>query len=203
MRAVSRRAVAEWIPTLKITVFLHQVGEKNALKKASGSSLHTNTCTDSGVTLCVCVWCSRTSFLNAMVSVYVHECVCVCFLPPVTAQMAVEIWMHGVTAWLSYLQCLCSLCLITMSCDRGIQGEWSGFSPLLLPLIVCHPKLIGSRTLTDRADHWDGTQLDSARRSPSKCCNWVKSQSYITEGFNVLDLHLQQLLPVRSIPIHL
>lgn len=101
--------------------------------------------------------------LRLAFNVHVHE----------SAQVAVEIYMHGVTSLLSHLQCFYSRCLIATSCDKGIQGEWVCFKThFYCHLIVCHPKLMGSKTLTDSTDHWDGTQLDAARRSLNAQIKW-------------------------------
>lgn len=107
--------------------FLHQVGKKTTVLNKAEANYNTHIQAVSTA----CVWCSRISFLSAMVSFYVCVCTCVwqCVLhsKSVSAQVAVEIWMHGVTALLSHLHFFCSHCLSAISCDKGIQGEWVCF----------------------------------------------------------------------------
>lgn len=104
-------------------------------------------------------------------------------------KVAVEIWMYGINCP------AIPLAVLLQSLSYRIelwQGNLGGTGLLQKPLIVCHPELIGSRALMVRADHWEGTQLNSARRSPSKCLNSVKVRVVLHRVFFYVSLYVQQ-----------
>lgn len=90
-------------------------------------------------------------------------------LKSVSDQVAVEIWMYGVTALLSFLQCVSSQSYDNEQWQRNSGGTGLLQKPFLLPLIVCHPKQIGSRAVADSTEQRVRVQWNLVKRSPSKC----------------------------------